>query len=188
MKKNIFCISIFIFFQLVCAAQKTTKPAFTSINQVGIAWGATGEALQLQTINGVSYKTYSAGIGIGLDYYWERTVPLFFDLRKNIFSKKETPFVYADLGLNIPWVKADKENTWFKSDYDNGSYFDVGIGYKMPVNKKLFANLSFGYSHKTLQEKRINEVVVFDFPYGGNNAENYDYTLRRFSLKAGLSF
>jgi len=58
----------------------------------------------------------------------------------------------------------------------------------MPVNKKLFANLSFGYSHKTLQEKRINEVGIFDFPYGGNNAENYDYTLRRFSLKAGLSF
>ena len=188
MKKNIFCIHVFILFQFVCIAQKAIKPVFTSINQVGIGWGGTGDALQLQTINGVSYKTYSAGIGIGLDYYWERTVPLFIDLRKDIFSKKQTPFVYADLGISMPWVKTDKENTWSKSDYDNGSYVDVGIGYKIPVNKKLFANLSFGYSQKKLHEKRVNEVVIFHFPYGGNKTEDYDYTFRRFSLKAGLSF
>jgi len=164
MKKNIFWIHVFILFQFVCVGQKTIKPSFTSLNQVGIAWGATDDALLLQTINGVSYKTYSAGIGIGLDYY-------------------------ADLGINIPWVKTDKENTWSKSDYDNGSYVDIGIGYKIPINKKLFANLSFGYSQKKLHEKRVNEVTIFDFRYGGNNAEeDYDYTFRRFSLKAGLSF
>ncbi len=188
MKKNIFWTAVFLFFQFVCVAQKTIRPAFTSINQVGIAWGATDDGLQLQTINGLSHKTYSVGIGIGLDYYWERTLPVFIDLRKNIFSKKQTPFVYADMGLNMPWVKTDKENTWSKSDYEHGSYFDIGIGYKVPIIKKLFANLSFGYSQKKLEEKRINEVIIFDFQYGGNNSEDYDYTLRRFSLKAGLSF
>src|SRR5215203_3590562 len=108
MKKNIFWVTFFMLFQFVSVAQKALKPAFTSINQVGIGWGGSGEGLQLQTINGLSYKTYSAGIGIGLDYYWARTIPLFIDLRKNIFSKKQTPFVYADLGLNMPWVKEDK--------------------------------------------------------------------------------
>ena len=175
-------------FHFIGTTQKNPKPAFTSINQVGIGWGATGDNLQLQTINGVSYKTYSVGLGIGLDYYWERTVPIFVDLRKNIFSKKQTPFVYADLGISIPWVKTDKENTWSKSEYENGSYMDIGIGYKIPINKKLFANLSFGYSQKKLDEERINEIGVFDSPYRGNNSENYSYTLRRFSLKAGLSF
>ena len=188
MKKNIFLATVLMIFQFVSVAQKTIKPVFTSISQVGIGWGATGDALQLQTINGVSFKTYSAGIGIGLDYYWERTVPLFIDLRKNIFSKKQTPFVYADLGVNMPWVETDKENIWSKSDYECGSYVDIGIGFKIPVSKKLFANLSFGYSQKKLHEKRTNEVIIFDFPYGGNNAEEFDYTLRRFSLKAGLSF
>jgi hypothetical protein len=189
MKKNIFWVHVFILFQFVCVGQKTIKPSFTSLNQVGIAWGATDDALQLQTINGVSYKTYSAGIGIGLDYYWERTVPLFIDLRKNIFSKKANTVCLCRLGISIPWVKTDKENTWSKSDYDNGSYVDIGIGYKVPINKKLFANLSFGYSQKKLHEKRVNEMMIFDFRYGGNNAEeDYDYTFRRFSLKAGLSF
>ena len=187
--KNIFVISVFVLFQFVCVGQKkAVKPSFTSLNQLGIAWGATGDALQLQSINGVSYKTYSAGIGIGFDYYWERTVPLFIDLRKNIFSKKQTPFVYADMGVSIPWVKSNKENTWFKSDYEEGSYYDIGVGYRIPVNKKMFANLSFGFSQKKLQEKRINDVTILVFPYEGNNTEDYDYTFRRFSLKAGLSF
>lgn len=188
MIKNIFLVAGLMIFHLVGVAQKITKPVFTSITQVGIGWGATGEALQLQSIYGVSFATYSVGIGIGLDYYWERTVPLFIDLRKNIFSNKETPFVYADLGINMPWVKADKENTWSKSNYEHGRYIDIGIGYKIPVNKKLFAIVSFGYSQKRLHEKRTNDVIIFDFPYGGNNAENYEYTLRRLSLKGGLSF
>ena len=189
MKKNIFWIHVFILFQFVSIGKDKLKPSLTSLNQLGVTWGATGEALQLQTINGVSYKTYSAGIGIGLDYYWERTVPLFVDLRKNIFSKKQTPFVYADLGINIPWVKTDKGIAWFKSDYDIGSYVDVGLGYKVPINKKLFVNLSFGYSQKKLHETRVNEVIIFDLPYGANNTqEEYDYTFRTFSLKAGLSF
>ena len=188
MKKNIFLVSVFALFHFIGTTQKSPKPAFTSVNQVGVGWGATGDDLQLQTINGVSYKTYSVGFGIGLDYYWERTVPLFIDLRKNIFSKKQTPFVYADLGVSVPWVKSSKENIWSKSNYKQGSYYDIGLGYKIPVNKKLFANVSFGFSQKRLKEERINEFIIFDFPYGGNNSEKYTYTLRRFSLKAGLSF
>jgi hypothetical protein len=189
MKKNIFCMLVFLTFQFFCVAQKTRKLTFSSINQFGIAWGGTGDGLQLQTINGVAYKTYSAGLGIGLDYYWERTVPVFIDLRKNIFSAKQTPFVYADGGVSVPWIKENKEETWYKSNYSTGSYFDVGIGYRLPINKKLFANISFGYTQKKQREQRDNQMVIFDFaPYGQNHNEHYDYTLRRFSLKAGLSF
>ena len=170
-------------------AQNNRKLTFTSINQFGIAWGGTDDALQLQTINGVAYKTYSAGLGIGLDYYWERTVPLFIDLRKNILPREKTPFFYVDGGVSLPWVKEEKENTWYKSSYSTGSYFDIGIGYKRPIIKNLFANISFGYTQKIQREERDNQMIIFDFaPYGQNHNEHYDYTLRRFSLKAGLSF
>jgi len=156
---------------------------------VGVVWGATDDALQLQSINGLSYKNFSAGLGIGLDYYWQRTVPIFIDMRKNIFSKKQTPFVYADLGVDCPWIKENKEITWYKSEYDQGIYYDLGIGYRVPINKKIFANMSFGYTQKNFRETRTNEIIFFDFsPYNRNNAEQYSYTLRRFALKAGLSF
>jgi hypothetical protein len=186
MKKLIPFILLLFFFHVVDAQKQ--KPKLISINQVGVAWGGSDQDLQLQTINGIFYKTFSAGIGVGLDYYWQRTVPVFIDLRKDLFTRDKTPFVYADLGVNMPWVKT-KEQTWYKSDYHSGSYFDIGIGYKMKVYKKFSANLSFGYTQKVVKEERTSQVIMFDsFRYDENGLENYKYTLRRFSVKAGLSF
>ncbi len=71
----------------------------------------------------------------------------------------------------------------------HGSYFDVGFGYKIKVYKKFFANLGFGYSHKTIKEKRTWLGRPFDvLPNEESGYETYKYALRRFSLKAGLSF
>ena len=189
MKKSFFLGIIFLVLSTVASAQKNIKPKFTSINQFGIVWGATDDALQLQTINGFSYKTWSAGVGIGLDYYLERTVPLFLDLRKSVFSRKQTPFIYADMGVSMPWVKANKDVTWYSSDYSHGLYYDLGVGYKLPIHKNLNGSVSFGYTQKKLREERKNEMMFFDFsPYGHNSIEHYNYTLRRFSLKLGVIF
>jgi hypothetical protein len=189
MSKLVFFTSICLLLYFTVNGQQKTRLKFTSINEVGVAWGSTDDGLQVQTINGFYYKTFSAGLGIGLDYYWERTIPVFIDLRKDIFNKKQTPFVYADLATNLPWVKTKEENWWYTSEYDDGIYFDVGIGYKLPVNKKLFVNMSFGYTQKSIEEMRKNKTVIDDFPpYGSYNAENFKYTLRRFSFKAGLGF
>jgi hypothetical protein len=86
-------------------------------------------------------------------------------------------------------VKTKEENWWYKSEYDDGIYFDIGIGYKVPLNKTWFVNMSFGYSQKKIKETRKNKTVIDDFsPYGNYNTENFIYTLRRVSLKAGLGF
>jgi hypothetical protein len=189
MSKLVFFTSICLLLYFTVNGQQKTRLKFTSINEVGVAWGSTDDGLQVQTINGFYYKTFSAGLGIGLDYYWERTIPVFIDLRKDIFNKKQTPFVYADLGTNLPWVKTKEENWWYKSEYDDGIYFDIGIGYKVPLNKTWFVNMSFGYSQKKIKETRKNKTVIDDFsPYGNYNTENFIYTLRRVSLKAGLGF
>ena len=174
--------------QLIGEGQKL-KPRFISINQVGVASGATGDGLQMQTVNGINYKTLSAGLGVGLDYYCERTIPIFIDVRKNIFSKENTPFIYADFGTNVPWVKENKEQTWYTSDYDKGKYYDVGLGYKLLLNKKISVNMSVGYSQKQLQETRTTHFINDFPPYTrSSNPETYDYALRRFSFKVGLIF
>lgn len=190
MRREVFFIAICLLLELSGYGQQKMRPKFTSLNQAGVARGGTDDGLQVQTINGLYYKTFSAGLGIGLDYYWERTIPLFIDLRKNIFNKKQTPFVYADFGTNLPWIKTKTESWWYTSKYDDGIYFDIGIGYKVPVNKKLFVNMSFGYTQKNIEETRKSKTPNIDFtPYwSGYNADYYKYTLRRFSLKAGLGF
>src|SRR5215217_6758991 len=134
MKKIILLFTIFAFNHVSTLAQEKSKVKFHSITNIGIAWGATGEGFQVQTINGIRYKTFSTGLGIGLDYYWRRTIPLFLDLRKDIFNKGQTPFLYLDLGTHAPTVKANPE---FKAEYGKGLSFDVGVGYKHPINKKI---------------------------------------------------
>ncbi len=95
MKLKIFIITVFIALQSTTgSAQKpgTEKGVrFHSINQVGILAGISEANLQLQSVNGIQHKTGFVGLGVGLDYYYARSIPVFIDLRKDIFNKPITP-------------------------------------------------------------------------------------------------
>src|ERR1700693_3532063 len=83
---------------------------YHSINSVGLLEGETGSAFQLQTINGVNYKSWFAGAGLGLDFYRLRTIPLFADFRKEFGKSSNKIFVYSDVGINFSWV-TDQQKT-----------------------------------------------------------------------------
>src|SRR5438067_13301438 len=68
---------------------------FRSSIVIGTLDGERGTSFQLQSINGIAYKTYSAGIGLGLDYYFMRSIPLFIQLEKSITKHNTSPFVYG---------------------------------------------------------------------------------------------
>jgi len=185
----------FIYALLLCSglplmmhAQKT-KPGcgcrFSSINQVGLLEGSNGHSMQLQTINGLRYKTWFTGIGVGLDYYRFRTIPLFIDVRKDLFNKLNTPFFYGDAGIHLPWVLDKEKNWWGEADYNRGFYYDAGFGYNFNLGKNGALLFSGGISLKKIRETRHYEVVCVTFPCPAQS-ERYDFTLRRFSLKAGL--
>src|SRR5579862_3368717 len=83
------------------SAQQKSLPAkwqFNSINSVGLLEGETGSAFQLQTINGAQYKSWFAGMGLGLDFYRIRSIPLFADIRKEFGKGNNKLLVYADIG------------------------------------------------------------------------------------------
>ncbi|HYC27870.1 MAG TPA: hypothetical protein VEB42_03625 [Chitinophagaceae bacterium] len=188
-----------IFALLICAAlpmmlhaqqvAKKAKPGcgcgFSSINQVGLLEGSGGHFAQLQTINGFRYRTWFTGLGIGLDYYHYRSVPLFIDVRKDLFNKPNTPFFYGDAGIHIPWV-LDKQKPWAgRADYNNGFYYDAGLGYSFNLGKSRALLFSGGVSLKKIRETRIYDVVCITFPCP-MQTERYDFSFKRFSLKAGL--
>jgi hypothetical protein len=187
--KQHYMIIFFVFCFFGGSAQKKSGIKFSSINQFGVLKGSSDQELQLQTINGIKHKTWFAGLGAGLDYYYLKSVPLFLDFRKNIFNKKESPFLYADLGTNLPWVK-NEEDDWQKHEYSAGWFYEAGIGYAVPVKGRLSFNLSAGYSQKNLYETRsYSDVIIWDFPpYGGPGKQYYDYSFRRLALKAALQF
>lgn len=184
MKKLIFATAILVL-QFGVNAQEKVKFKFTSINLVGLLHGQAGTAFQLQTVNGVSYKTFSGGIGIGMDDYYLKTIPLFFDIRKN-FSKNF--FAYVDAGMNFPWNKKDAENKIvIEGTYSKGFYIDAGAGYLINIKKTGKLLFSIGYTEKQIKENADPNVILEPYP-PTHYTNYYKYIFRRLTIKIGLCF
>lgn len=160
---------------------------FSSINTAGIILGDAEKELALQSINGVRYQGWFAGVGAGLDYYYQRSVPLFVDLRKLIFPAKTPLFVYADAGVNVPWpTKRDKERTWLQPDFKTGLYYEAGAGlfFQLPKTAIVFSG--------GLSVKEMREIQTYDAIWGRpglpGRQDKVDYHLSRLVLKAGFQF
>ncbi|HKB45180.1 MAG TPA: hypothetical protein VKC90_12350 [Chitinophagaceae bacterium] len=188
MRRKIFITIVLIRLITVGASAQDKKEehlSFQSFFQEGIVTGESGTVLQLQFINGIRYKTFFAGAGAGLDYYYERSIPVFLDLRKKIFNKSSAPFLYADGGYAFLW---QKEKDVYQMDSHGGLFYELGAGYEIQVYKKLKLLLCAGYSYKSLS-KTINKMPWLSvWPPSQNALDKYDYSLRRISLKAGFRF
>jgi hypothetical protein len=172
-------------------ANAQDKIIFSSQNYAGLLEGEIGSKFQVQTINGVKYKTWFAGIGTGIDWYYQRSIPLFASLNRDFFKKaKRSFYISADAGINFPW----KNNVYNYYGYDNGKlspglYWAGGLGYRIEVGKNTDAILiHIGYSYKHLIEKSRTIVFpCFDFPCP-ESTDQFDFNLKRLSLKFGWSF
>lgn len=192
MKKSLLTIWLFATAYISYAQTETAAKQYTfhSINQVGLVEGEKGSAFQLQTINGVQYRKWFVGMGTGLDYYSLRTIPLFADVRWHMRNNGKTPFIYADAGTNFVWKKGNMESGWYKNDYNNALYYDMGIGYRTSFKKGTAFTVSAGYTQKNISENRTGygSVMIDIYPPPPPYTEKFNYQLRRLSIKAGLIF
>ena len=164
------------------------KIAFKSINQFGLLTGGNGQSGTLQTINGVQLNKWFAGVGAGIDYYGTRGVPLFLDVRKELLNKKNSPFIYADGGIHIPWATAaQNQNKAYLGEDKKGAYFDGGLGIKLQTKSIGAILLSAGYSYKQVKSK-AEMFTIWSFPTPVRSYEYYNYQYRRIVVKIGLEF
>lgn len=185
MKKFVFVIAVFCSSSLLFA-QKGWK--FGSQNYAGILEGGSGTAFQLQTINGLKHKTWFAGIGTGIDYYFQRSIPLFVSVSKFLPPGKLPLFFNADIGINFPWEKNGPYYFENPGEYSSSLYWASGLGYKFRFkNKNEGLLLNLGYSFKHLINETEYTIPCLIPPCPVNN-EKYDYRLRRLSLKVGWLF
>lgn len=180
---------------LVCSiglqAQKPggKKYSFHSINSIGVANGSNGAAAVMQTVNGFRKGPLFAGVGLGLDYYQYRTIPLFADVRYEFGTKKNKLFAYADAGINFSWVDGtydDEVGIWWgnPSDFSNGLYTDAGIGLTTSFRNGNAFVLSLGYSRKTMKET----FAYFDWQTNEPVTDVNTYRFNRILIKLGFSF
>jgi hypothetical protein len=188
------CVLIFLVCIIIsnCDAQKNNPGSlwqFHSINQVGLLEGQAGSAFQAQTINGAGYKSWFAGVGVGLDDYKYRTIPLFFDVRKEFGKSDNKFFIYADAGIHFSWV-TDKQKMPYVGDdrFNNGFYSDAGMGYKIVLSKNNFLLMDIGYSFKKLKETYKPPIFSYGMEALYGQEEQNNYNLNRLSIKIGWEF
>jgi len=160
---------------------------FQSLLQAGLLEGAGGLSWNIQTIQGLRYQSWFAGLGVGLDHYGMRTIPLFLDVRKELFHKSRTPFLYADGGIHFDWLKTKEKRGWASSDYNPGFYYDIGGGYKIGFGKRDALLVSAGYTLKKLREERTVNVQCIAPPCNPTT-DYYNYAFNRLTFKVGWQF
>ena len=192
MRKIILLSAIYCLNTFNSAAQekKNKKYQFHSINSIALVNGDNGATGALQTINGFTKGSWFAGVGLGLDYYQYRSVPLFADVRYELGSKKNKPFVYGNAGINMEWTQDyffDEPSIWnanSSSQFKNGFYSDAGIGISAEFKNGNAFLLSLGISRKTLKE-----IITYeDWRTGQTTEQINSYRFNRIIFKAGLKF
>jgi hypothetical protein len=186
---------LYLFFILIISSLipvftggQTKKGGFQSINQFAMVGGESYINTAFQTVNGVKFSKWFSGIGIGMDNYRYKTLPLFFDGRW-YFGEDKRGFVYGDIGYDFPIKnKPGKEIAYYSSyHFKGGIYSDLGIGYYVPLYKKTSLLFSLGYSSKALKTKVSSayECLVAPCPV---DYSTYEFSFNRMILKAGLVF
>lgn len=185
MVKKLCCGLLSVCLAAIAFAQKTAV-TYSGNVAVGLLAGANKNALQLQVVNGVKYKTWQAGLGAGLDDYNTRSVPLFLQVRKAVTAKAATPYVYVDAGYHLPYLK-DTEK--FLTEVEKGGFYgEGGIGYEVAALKKhgFFFGLGWRVKMYTLKVNTMPYLSVWPPPE--NAFRDYDYTLTAVTLKTGFRF
>jgi hypothetical protein len=193
MKMKYFFLVLLMPVALVSFGQKKNAAyKFHSINNISLVNGDNGVSAGLQSINGFQKDNLFAGIGLGLDYYRYRTVPLFADLRYEFGKTKNKFFAYADVGVNLEWVEENYyvgpifiwEGSSISSEFHNGAYTDLGLGYMIGTKKGGGLVLSLGHSYKSLKKT----ISYPDWRTQETITDVYNYNLNRIFLKIGWKF
>ena len=195
MKKYI-SASIILSLSILLATAQTKKKndfgsKFTTIIQLGVLKGNAGKTFgQVQLVNGIQQNAWFYGLGAGVDYYGpKRSVPLFIDVKRDFKKGNKTPFVFADAGYNVSWVRDSEKSYIWNTNYKptGGMYYEAGIGYKFILKNKTAFGFSAGYSFKEQHETFPNSII----PLPANvhvDYSDYNNKFKRLSVKINYSF
>lgn len=159
---------------------------FKTIVQGGLLAGSSGEAAIVQAINGFAFGNWYVGVGAGLDFYLQRGVPLFADLRYKFSKQRKSLFIYTDAGVHVPWIKNKEQRNIISQSA--GLYTNAGVGFQLATKKGDAFLFSAGYTYKHVSEKQEG-FSWGPWPQpGGQTVLNYNYHYNRIAIKFGLIF
>lgn len=172
----------------LCCSQSKTKSSLHTIVSAGAAAGEGTAKPLAQVAAGLHYDRYFTGIGVGLDNYRFRSIPLFADWRMN-FGNKQSIFVFANGGYNFSVGNQDEGTHSFETSnrFYGGFYFDTGLGYRFRLSSSHRLLLSAGYSQKNIRQEIGYTYPCFNPPCN-EDFYNYHYNLGRITAKIAWEF
>ena len=187
MKKYIFIAAgLLTLTGTVNAQKKKSIVKFNSMNSIGFLTGQTQSIFTIQSINGIKYKTWFAGLGASMDRYGYQSIPVFADIRKSFGNKAWHPFVYADAGINYPIYSAllpRKESGNDAYRFRHTFYGETGVGLEKAISTKTTFMFSAGFSYKHFSYLQYG---VQNPIYQNSSATLFDFFYRRLSIKTGV--
>lgn len=188
MKNKWFIIAVL--FPLLSFSQGSPlKSSFKTIASLGIVAGESTAKPLIQVVSGFAFKKWFTGIGVGLDFYNLKSIPLFADVRMN-FGSKGAGFLYADGGYNFSFDNKSNADSFYKTSdrFLGGLYMDAGIGYRVRLGSLHRLSFSAGYSQKTIVNR-----LGYNYPCitGGSCPQDVfknHYTMGRIVTKLSWQF
>ncbi|HLG38574.1 MAG TPA: hypothetical protein VI461_02860 [Chitinophagaceae bacterium] len=175
-------------FPLLSFSQDKHGSGFNAIVSTGVVAGESAAKPLVQVAAGLNYDRYFMGVGLGLDPYYFKSIPLFADWRIN-FGKTRLAFVYANGGYNLPYNNKNAEDNFFKSTdrFNGGFYMDLGMGYRIRLSSYHRLLFSAGYSRKDISNK-VGYTYPCLNPPCDEQITNYRYSLGRIVTKLSWEF
>jgi len=168
------------------AAEK--KPSsFHSYNSVQLLNGNTTTTISLHSVNGMQWDKFFAGIGVGFDYYYHTTLPLFAEVRYDVVGITRKLQAFVNGGVHFPFSTLNRKFEYKTGDYKTGKLIAAGLDYYIPVKKDAVI-FGVAYSRKQVIQMADNNV----WNPVTNSIQNIpvkdDYRLNRIWIKLGWVF
>lgn len=187
MKTKWLIIAAFLPLYSLCQTKKNCG-CLQGLISAGVVGGQSAAKPLLQAGAGFGQDAYYAGLGMGFDHYFLRSIPVFAEGRYQLL--KGTPvFVYGQLGYNIPYNNhndIDMIPASVTNHYRGGFYMDAGVGYWLLLARKQRIGISAGYSRKDLSNRQVSSFCVI--APCSQSASEFRYSLGRMLAKLSWSW
>ena len=183
--------------------QISQRSGYFNLSEMGVLAGNSANyknaPFTLLNINSWKFeKGFSAGIGVGVEFFSETYLPIVADFRYFLRSEGALPFVSLQGGYSIPLGGTYKQQIYYAyplmlnsliypgpgpiynppaEDLSarGGWLLNPAIGIQTPINENLALTFSAGYR-------------MMRYRYGKNDSYKLDVDYNRLSLKVGLMF
>jgi hypothetical protein len=158
------------------------KEGFVNLTSIGFLVGSSRNdqvaPFSLLMVNG--YRAPNglfAGIGTGIEFFSASYLPLFVDIRYDLFGKEVIPYAVAKAGYGFP-LSGDHSEYDVSYTYSGGPLIGVGVGLKIRTRNHFAWDVELMYRHQETSYKEI-----YDW-----NDQEYEYTdlFNRIEIRLGF--